>query len=199
MTQPPSLIDALTGRRSVPARQLTDPAPDDAQLARMFRAAMSAPDHAGLTPWRFVVIRRPALPALGELLAEAWAARNPGAEPALIERQRQKAQRAPLVIGVVAHLRAGLAKVPEIEQLLAAGVAAGHLLLAAEALGFGAVWLSGENCRDRRVCRALGLSDNEHLLGFINIGTPASEVPTPERPDHAPLVREWTGPPPRDE
>lgn len=36
---------------------LAEPAPDDSQLQQIFDAALRAPDHGALRPWRFVLIR----------------------------------------------------------------------------------------------------------------------------------------------
>jgi nitroreductase len=70
-------IDALTTRRS-PA-QFADPAPDDASLAEILRAAMRAPDHGKLKPWRFIVLRGDARKRFGEVMAAAMKRREPDA------------------------------------------------------------------------------------------------------------------------
>ncbi len=186
-------LDLLFDRHSTPAKHLCAPPPDDTQLDIMLRAAMSAPDHAALVPWRFLIVREPALPALGELWATAYASRHPHAEPELVQRQREKIQRAPLLIGIISHLSENHPRVPELEQHLAVAVAAGHILLAAQALGYGTIWLSGESCRDRHVSHALGLSENEHLLGFINTGSIKGNPPLRTRQDPWPYTREWMG------
>ena len=47
-------LDLLLNRVSV--TRLTDPAPTPAQLDVMFRAALRAPDHGQLRPWRFLTV-----------------------------------------------------------------------------------------------------------------------------------------------
>ncbi|MFZ3183474.1 MAG: nitroreductase family protein, partial [Pseudomonas sp.] len=57
-------LDALLNRVSVP--RLTEPAPDAAQRELLFRAALRAPDHGQLRPWRFITVEGAAREQLGE-------------------------------------------------------------------------------------------------------------------------------------
>jgi hypothetical protein len=52
---PPALA-ALLARASVPPRQLGDPSPGEAALDLAVAAALRAPDHGWLKPWRFVFV-----------------------------------------------------------------------------------------------------------------------------------------------
>ena len=63
---------------------------------------------------------------------------------------------------------------------------------AAQALGFGAQWLTGWMAYDDAVAATLGLSADERIAGFIHIGTPKMEAPERERPDQALLLTDWT-------
>ncbi|HCN46567.1 MAG TPA: nitroreductase, partial [Pseudomonas sp.] len=47
-------LDALLNRVSVP--RLTEPAPNAAQREGLFQAALRAPDHGQLRPWRFITV-----------------------------------------------------------------------------------------------------------------------------------------------
>ena len=47
----------LKKRRSVLARNMTAPGPDDAQLRELLSIAARVPDHGKLAPWRFVVLQ----------------------------------------------------------------------------------------------------------------------------------------------
>ena len=62
-------LDLLLNRVSV--GRLLEPAPDAAQRELMFRAALRAPDHGQLRPWRFITVDGEARARLGELFAEA--------------------------------------------------------------------------------------------------------------------------------
>src|SRR5690242_13650276 len=102
-------IDALLTRRS--ARALTDPAPDEATLALIFACATRAPDHGRLRPWRFVVVRPEARGRFGDLLADHLRRAHPQVASETLERERLKAFRAPLIVVVAAHCKAGV-KIP---------------------------------------------------------------------------------------
>ncbi|HEY7890563.1 MAG TPA: nitroreductase [Steroidobacteraceae bacterium] len=182
-------IDALLKRRS--AKALTDPAPDEGALELLLECASRAPDHGRLRPWRFIVIRRAARERLGELLADQLRRKLPGASAETLQRERQKALRAPLIV-VVAAVRNAAARIPPIEQILAAGAAAQNLMLAADALGFGAMWKTGDAAYDDTVKTALGLAAEDAIVGFLYLGTPAADgVPPPTRAEWADRVSYW--------
>lgn len=193
MNQVPELLEALIHRHSTPATCLTGPAPDDATLKQILQAAESAPDHGGLRPWRFLVIDGAALERLGEVFVEAMRAKDPEASEDTLERERVRAQRAPMIIAAIAREEPGHAKIPAIEQLLAAGIATHQILLAARAMGFGAVWLTGLRVYDDNVMRALGLAENERLIGLINIGHIKDGAPKRGKRRHQAEITRWTG------
>jgi len=73
-------------------------------------------------------------------------------------------------------------KVVEIENICAAAAATQNLLLAAHALGLGAMWRTGPAARDPNVKAFLGLVPDQHLIGFVYIGYPEGDPATWERP-----------------
>nr|WP_295377800.1 nitroreductase [Pseudoxanthomonas sp.] len=185
-----SPLQFLDDRRSVPSRQLGEPGPDPATLRRMLQSAVRVPDHGKLVPFRFLHITGPARLALGEALAARTLARDPDAPAAAVEKDRARFSHAPDIVTVIARLTPGH-KVPEQEQLLSAGSACFALLQAAQALGFGAQWLTGWMAYDEEVAKLLGLEPHERIVGFIHIGTPRMEAPERERPEPDALLSEW--------
>ena len=184
-------IEALISRRS-PAK-LVDPAPDDEQLEAMLGAAIRAPDHGRLRPWRFLFVRGEARAKLGQVLADALQARHANVPEDVLQRERQKPMRAPVVIVVAASLVEG--KIPVIEQMLAAGAAAQNIMLAAHATGFGAMWRTGDPAYDDRVKKALGLKPGDAIVGFVYVGTPQGRtIIPPDEPGVKDFVREWSAP-----
>ncbi len=177
----------LVARRSVPSRLLAAPGPDVLQLQQMLAAASRVPDHGKLTPWRFLLIRGQARLQLGDLLAARALERDPGASPSATEKDRLRFSFAPLIVTVIGRLTPGH-KVPEVEQLLSGGSVCFSLLQAAQALGFGAQWLTGWAAYDPIITARLGLGANERVLGFIHIGTATDAAPERERPDVASLT-----------
>lgn len=186
----PNPLQFLNSRLSVPSKQLAEPGPDDATLLRMLQAAVRVPDHGKLVPFRLLRIQGQARHALGETLAARTLQRDPQAPTAAIEKDRARFSHAPLIITVIARLIPDH-KVPEQEQLLSAGCVCFALLQSAQALGFGAQWLTGWAAYDEAIGQTLGLGDNEKVVGFIHIGTPKLDVPERERPDAATLLSDW--------
>ena len=82
---------------------------------------------------------------------------------------------------------------PAQEQLLSAGCLAYNLLLAAQAAGFGAQWLTGWSCYDRNAAKLLGLADNERAIAYIHIGSRSEEPPERNRPAVDQVLNAWQG------
>ncbi|GAB3386705.1 nitroreductase family protein [Lysobacter fragariae] len=182
-------LAVLDGRRSVPSKQLTDPAPEADTLLRLLQSAVRVPDHGKRTPWRFLSIRGETRHQLGERLAARGIERDPTAGQAAVEKDRLRFSHAPLVVTVIAQLGPD-EKIPAQERLLSAGCVCFALLQAAQAAGFGAQWLTGWPAYDAHVAQWLGLGPEEHIVGFIHIGTPKLDAPERERPDAADLLSE---------
>ena len=89
-------LRALHQRVSVP--RLIGPAPDPEQQQAMFDAALRAPDHAYLRPWRFLVMQDEGLEALGELFGKAALADTPDLSADTLARTQGLPLRAPLMI-----------------------------------------------------------------------------------------------------
>jgi nitroreductase len=183
-----TVISTLLSRASVKA--LGEPGPDDADLRVIFEAAVRAPDHGKLRPWRFYVVRGDARRQLSDLFVDGVKRREPGATEAQIEKEREKPLRPPVTIAVAAKIVVGH-KIPEIEQTLSAGAAAMNILNAIHALGFAAKWVTGANCYDAEFKREFGLDATDQLIGFIHVGTPVEKTMPAERPDPAEFVVEW--------
>lgn len=162
-------IHALHNRVSSPL--LKAPGPTAEQLQTLLKAAMRAPDHGMLKPWRFIIIEGQARHAFGDLLANVATSNNPQIGEAALSKARNKPLRAPMIIVTIACL-AEHPKAPKIEQLISAGAAANNIVTAAFALGIGAYWRTGSPAYDEAVKSGLGLAENEQIIGFIYLGTP---------------------------
>jgi len=186
-----NLLDLLDSRRSMPSRQLGPPGPDAAQLERLLTAAVRVPDHGKLTPWRLLLIRGAARGTLGEKLAEIHRRNEPDAADSVLAKDRDRYSFAPLIVTVIARVQADH-KVPEQEQILSAGCVAYNLLLGAQALGFGAQWLTGWAAYDADAAQLFGLTAGERIVAFVHIGTAREAAPERVRPDVQELVSDWT-------
>lgn len=182
-------LELLLKRVSVP--RLKEPAPSAEQLDLMLRAALRAPDHGQLSPWRFLTIQGEEREQLGELFVEGLLSTAPEADAEQINRTRELPLRAPMILLVIATVTEH-EKVPAHEQLLAAGCAAHGILLAAHALGVGAVWRTGTVADNTVIEQGLGLQDNEQIVAYMYLGTPINSLRNPPYVDPAPLVRSWS-------
>lgn len=186
------VLDSLLSRQS--HWPLTEPGPNDAELAKIFDAALRAPDHAHLQPWRFVLVRGNARGALGDVLVDLACARSPDEPRSAHAHRRRKAFAAPVMIALGAAIDQ-TSHVPEIEQLMSVGAATMNLLNAIHALGYGGFWATGEDSYEPTMHAALGFESSERLLGFLFVGTPQrSTQRSAARPDRTAFVREWTAP-----
>lgn len=177
----------LLNRSSEP--RLQAPAPGKEVLDQAFRCAARAPDHALLKPWRYLVVEGEALTELGEVFAGACA--NNATEKEL-EKARKAPLRAPMVIvGIAAPQHHP--KVPEVEQILAAGSGMTLLSLALNDAGFGTMWRTGPVAYTRSVQESLGLAEGELIVGFLYTGSVAAEKPTVPRPETGEFVQYWQG------
>jgi len=188
-------VDQLIARRSAPALLLGAPVPSEADLARVFRAAMAAPDHGGLKPWRFVVLRGEARAKLGQVMVDALKKKDPAREAEALERERNKPLRSAMIVAVAVSIDPENKKIPAQEQIVSGACAAHSMLLAFQALGYGSVMLTGPAAYNPDVKAALGLKASDAIVAFVYVGTPKAELPAARtRPDYSQFVREWTGP-----
>lgn len=187
------IFEALLGRESVSPKHLTAPAPSEADRQRAFQAAMTAPDHGAIRPWRFLVVEGEGLERLGDLYAESVRRAEPDADPAVAETARGKALRSPLLIVCAAVTRSDHPKVPPVEQIASAACATQNLLTAFHALGYGAMLVTGPRAYDAYVKEELGFAPDDHIVGFLHVGTASPERggKSKKRPDVAHHVRSW--------
>lgn len=165
-------IELLLSRKS--HNKLIAPAPTQEQLDIMFRAALRAPDHALLKPWRFRIYEGEALHQLAEHMVVAAKHDDPEIAEDKLAKLKTKPFRAPMVI-VASVVIQEHPKVPEIEQVLSGGASVQNLLMAAHFQGVGAMWRTGTLAFSRKLMALLGMTDKETLIGFIYLGTEEGE------------------------
>ena len=175
------LIEGICSRQSI-AKVKPDPVPHKL-IEQMLEAAVQAPNHHKVRPWRFVVLAGEARYRLGEVMAQSMQERNPDTMEQALEVERARPLRAPLLIAVAADLPSSPREV-EIENICAAAAAAQNLLLAAHALGLGAMWRTGAAASEPAVKSFLGLEPDQPLLGFFYIGYVVNEPPLFQRPSY---------------
>ncbi|OMH38170.1 nitroreductase family protein [Motiliproteus sp. MSK22-1] len=182
-------LELLLNRVSTPV--LADPAPNDQQLDVIYRAALRAPDHGALRPWRFLTVKGAAREQLGQVFQQAGIKDNPDLEEAKFNKLGKMAMRAPLVVVVIARLSEH-PKVPALEQQVSAGAAAQNMILAAFAQGIGAMWRTGDMAYHPHVHNRLGLSDNEQIIGYLYLGAMPERLKKVPDLDPADFVSDWS-------
>jgi nitroreductase len=161
-------IEALLSRRSV--RHFThQPVPKEL-VDILLNAAMHAPSAANAQPWHYIVIND------RDLLEEVTTF-HPAAE---------SLHEAPMAILVCGDDL--LEKRPD-RWILDCSAATENMLLAAHALGLGAVWLGihPDSLRIEGVCQLVGLPTHVHPLSLVVIGYP-TRVPPPANRYHSERV-----------
>ncbi len=150
-------------------------------IEKLLDAAVQAPNHYKVRPWRFIVLTGNGRNKLGDVMAASQRDRQPDLPPEALDKTRNLPLRAPLVIAVGVD-KPSESKVLETENISAASAACQNILLAAQAEGLGAQWRTGEWARDPKVKKFFGLAEDQHIVGFIYVGYPDHEAEPVNRP-----------------
>jgi len=187
-----STIDLLLTRRSVLAKDLGEPGPNEKELETILQAGLRIPDHGRAEPWRIQVLDRSAQLALGEFSAELFRRENPDATAVQVVYERERPQRSPALLVVTFRPNEKkLAKIPEVEQLLSTGAVCQNMLIAIQALGYNAQWLTDWPAYHPEIRRFLGHDGRTQIVGFIHIGTAVSPPKERPRPEFDAVVSDW--------
>ena len=110
------------------------------------------------------------------MLAPRFATLHPDSADSTVALEAQRFERAGVVLAVLST-PIDHSKIPVWEMELSAGAVCTHLLIAAQAMGYAAQWLTEWTAFDDVVLQALGGTiGKDRVAGFIYIGE-ASEVP----------------------
>jgi nitroreductase len=187
-----SPLDYLLSRRSV--KLVQEPGPTEDQLSAILQSAIAAPDHGRLQPWRFSIIRGPAIEKLANLAISAIKTAGLPLTPQKEASTRLWLSKVPLLIAIACHLDHSNTKIPESERMLAVGAGVMNMLNAAHMLGYGAFWSTGLGTYLDEVSEALGYDELDYqFMGFLAIGTPIAAPPQTRREEFSRFVTEWTG------
>jgi nitroreductase len=163
------VLQYLLSRYSVGPKHLREPAPGAQELRTAALAALRAPDHKHLVPFRFATIaaeQRPALAALFEA-----AALRAGHDAGEARKEARRAWNGPALLAFVARIDPANPEVPAHEQWVCAGGALANFVNALHLMGYGAKVLSGHKVSDPGVSGAF-CGPGETLVGWVVAGTP---------------------------
>ena len=189
----PDTLRLLALRRSTPVAMLSGPGPSAADLDVMLRLAMRVPDHRKLEPWRVLIIEGAARERLGDYFAAARHLRQPDATAAQLDEERRLPLRAPVVLAVISSPVHDPTKTPVWEQQLSSAALCQTLMIAANAMGWAACWITEDPAYDSHVHAALGMKPGEQIAGFIYAGTAKEKPVERQRPDVSLKATRWTG------
>lgn len=173
-----AVIRAIKSRKSVPPKHLKDPGPTEAEIHFMVKAALAAPDHGNLRPWRAILIPQSRRAELAEIFRAAKLEIHPDASHDVLENAGAKAFNAPALLVVLFDPIRGHAKITHEDQFIALGAALQNLILAAHSFGYGAMITSGEKLRSHALQSSFTGSATERAVAFVSIGTPVRKSVT---------------------
>ena len=179
------LYDVISARRDI-RRYRPDPIPEDT-LTRVLTAGHNAPSVGHSQPWRFIVVRDPAVREKASWMADqerlAQAARlEPDAARHLLDLQLEGLREAPLGLVVACDRRTpaagvlGRATFPD-SDLWSCACAIQNLWLSARAEGLGMGWVT--LFEPAALATLLGLPDGVVTLGWMCLGWPDERPPAP--------------------
>ena len=180
------IIEAIHSRHSV--KKVKQDSVSRELIETLLSAAVQAPNHHCVRPWRFVVLTGDGRKKLGDVMAESFLEKNPTSPPEGLDKQRALPLRAPVLIAIGVD-QPTESNVLEIENFAAASAAAQNILLAAHALGLGAIWRTGKWASDSKVKEFLGFSPDQHIAAFLYIGYPEMDADIHEREGYEDRVR----------
>lgn len=163
------VFDAIHNRHSQ-GKVKQEPLPHEL-IEKLLSAAVQAPNHYKVRPWRFVVLTGTARNKLGDVFAASQLERKPDLPPEAQDKTRGLPLRAPVLIAVGVD-KPSEEKVLEIENICATAAACQNILLAAQAEGLAVQWRTGEWARDAKVKEFLGFAADQLVIAFLYIGYP---------------------------
>ena len=173
------VFEAIHNRHSI--KKVKQDAVPRELTEKLLDAAVQAPNHYKVRPWRFVVLTGEARHRLGDVMSASLRDRHPEFPQEAFDKAHATPLQAPVVIAVGVD-KPSEAKVSQVENIAAVAAAVENLLLAAHALGLGAKWRTGEWAEDVKVKAFLGFEADQHLIGFIYVGYPEFVAEFPPRP-----------------
>ena len=172
-------FEAIKNRHSV-SKVKADSLPRDV-IEKLLDAGNRAPNHYKVRPWRFFVLTGNGRNKLGDVMSASQRDRQPDLPQEALDKTRALPLRAPVVIAVGVD-KPVETKVLELENYAAVSAACQNILLAAHALGLGAIWRTGDWSRDAKVKEFFGLTTDQHIAGFIYVGYPETAGEPAPRP-----------------
>lgn len=166
--------DLVKSRRSIYPKDYTGEMVDDTIVQQMLENANWAPTHKFTEPWRFIVYTGEGRKKLAELQAAVYKQKTE-ADGTYKEERYQNLLTKPLDsshIILVYMKRDEKKSLPEIEEMGAVFCAVQNMYLTATAYKIGCYLSTGGVTFFKEANAALGLSDEDKIIGFLHVGIP---------------------------
>ncbi len=187
-----ALKEVLRTRRSVKILDFNpNHGPNSDELHDILALANRVPDHGKIAPWRFIILQNDARKDLGTKMAEILKAKTPNMDESHYEMEKHRFLRAHSVVIMISSPSIHHPKVPVWEQELACGALGYNILLASNAFGYVATWLSEWPMFDDYIKALLNLTQNERIAGFFYIGKTNKNPIERERKSIDNLIQVW--------
>ncbi len=183
-------MQTLLSRRSI--SKLKSPHPTKEEMSDVYQAALRAPDHSWLRPWKFIEVTGESRNKLGKAFINS----TKKSEELDEDREMKIAAlplRSPMIIVVIAKIILDKPNVPRLEQIQSTAAAAQNILLALHDKGYGAYWRTGKYSTERNkyISSELLLENNEEVLGYLYVGTPEVDAPKIPELENKDFVVHW--------
>ncbi|HOO73490.1 MAG TPA: nitroreductase [Spirochaetota bacterium] len=162
------MLKAIKKRRSI--RKYTDDNVSDEAINSLIEAARWAPSGLNNQPWRFVILRD----------------KNILKELSTMTKYGRIIRACDAAIGVYFHLASGYNRD---KDLMSIGAAIENILLAADSLDIGALWLGEILNRKDDVSALLGVGNDHELMAVIALGRPDEHPSSKRKPANELIIK----------
>lgn len=165
-------IENILNRNS--NKKLQSPHPNKDEMKLVYKAALRAPDHAWLRPSEFIEVTGKGLDKLSKIFTDYIEGTNQDSNDLVLQKYKNAPYRAPMIIVLVTNVKEH-PKVPAIEQMLSTAAAAQNILLALNALNYGAIWRTGVLSLNDQIGKYFNFNKNQNILGYLYVGSCSGE------------------------
>ena len=190
-----AITDFLQNRRSTLISKLSASPLPAADIETILACAVRVPDHGVLGPWHIQVIQGEARDYLGtQILRPEFAAANPDASDEALAFEEARFLRVGAIFAVL-YTPKEHPKIPEWEMMLSAGAVAMNVTAGAQALGYGAQWVTEWYAYNDKMLATLGgRIGQDKIAGFIYVGEKLEEPKPRRRPERENVIGFFTPP-----
>ena len=180
-------IEAIAQRRSI-RRFKSTPIPDEVIL-KILNAAVQAPSGKNRQPWRFVVVKQDKRPEMVSIMREAIdRVKRKGGDIGSSERTANCMEQAPVTIFVFNPYAESKKRTSNVVDTQSIGAAIQNMLLAAQELGIGTLWICDVFYAYDELCAWLG--QTHEMIAAVSLGYP-DEHPDARRRKPVDEVTVW--------